>query len=178
MINVGSEIIVGGYYFTGNKPQTVYEGVYRFSGGVWNRLKIRINSEKIGKIRENSEKFWKVRKNLEKFGKIWKNLEKFRKNRGTKHKKWGNLWSLEAARASRARPEGGGSHVWPRGGTYIPYIPSTNSQEGVQSKNFSGGGVVLFFLPRGGTHGHTLPWNHVWSYKINPSGSFMKTSNK
>ena len=87
MINVGSEIIVGGYYFTGNKPQTVYEGVYRFSGGVWNRLKIRINSEKIGKIRENSEKF----------GKIRKNLEKFRKNRGTKHKKWGNLWSLEAA---------------------------------------------------------------------------------
>ena len=68
-------------------------------------------------------------------------MEKFRKDRGTKHKKLGNLWSLEAARASRARPEGGGSHVWPRGGgTYIPYIPSTNSQEGVQSKNFSGGG--------------------------------------
>ena len=118
-----------------------------FQGEVWNRLKIQENSEKFRKIRKNSEKFRKIRKNSEKFRKIWK---KIRKNRGTKHKKWGNLWSLEAARAKRAQPEGGGSHMWPRGGTYIPYIPSTNSQEGVQSKNFSGGGVVLFFLPRGG----------------------------
>ena len=110
----------------------MYEGVYRFSGGVWNRLKIREkfgkipkNSEKFGKIRKKSEKFRKIRKNSEKFGKIQKNLEKFRKNRGTKHKKWGNLWSLEAARAKRVQPEGGGSHMWPRGGTYIPYISAT-----------------------------------------------------
>ena len=83
---------------------------------------IRKNSGKFGKIRKKSEKFRKIRKNSEKFGKIWK---KIRKNRGTKHKKWGNLWSLEAARAKRAQPEGGGSHMWPRGG-YIHTLHTLN----------------------------------------------------
>ena len=91
-------------------------------------------------------------------------MEKFRKNRGTKHKKWGNLWNLEAARAKRAQPEGGGVALVAQGGTYIPYIPSTNSQEGVQSKNFSGGGVVLFFLPRGG---YTRSYSNLKSCMLN-----------
>ena len=58
-----------------------------------NGIKLKIS----GKNPKILEKFGKIRKNSEKFGKIQKNLEKFRKNRGTKHKKWGNLWSLEAA---------------------------------------------------------------------------------
>ena len=122
-----------------------------FQGGVWNRLKIR---EKFGKIQKNSEKFRKIPKNSEKIGKIQKNSEKFGKKSGKigeQNIKSGEISGVWKPRARSARsPREGGRTCGPGGGTYIPYIPSTNSQGGVQSKNFSGGGVVLFFLPRGG----------------------------
>ena len=124
-----------------------------FQGGVWNRLKIREkfrkipkNSEKIGKIRKNSGKFGKIQKNSEKFGKIQKNLEKFRKNRGTKHKKWGNLWSLEAARAARGR---GGRTCGPGGVHTYPTYPQLTARRGCSQKIFQGGCSPIFFSEGG-----------------------------
>ena len=111
-----------------------------FQGGVWNRLKIQENSEKFRKIQKNSEKFGKIRKNSEKFGKIRKNsgkLGKIRKNGGIKHKKIGKF-SFRASRDAQ-----GGVHKYPK-------YPQLTARGGCSQKFFSGGGVVLFFLPREG----------------------------